>query len=372
MLGLLQGVSSDEHVSNIVSNNFGDSVAGSSWDGPQVQVWGSTAYVPQAPFILGGTIRDNVIFGRPFEQQRYRAAVSAAQLEADFVALPGGDMTELGFTTTGLASTRVENCSVCAVGYGGSNCTACPPGTFNPQSGTTAPCRSCNCTAKPCQLSGCNSRSGSCSYVPDLSKVGSDCGTPGFPMKCYENGQCGYLCTPLNCSSPFYAGGCGVNLTNGCPGQVINCSCPNPWDSCDAPNGPGRLGTCSCKPKKCPWEAPPAMFNSSAYCGRDLDDGCGGRMDCPCTGDREICSTWELANEIGYCQCPKPRTCDDYKPLCGGGLSTGCRGRRPLECSNCTWRPLKPLPTDVLQAVTVSLDKHPIGRQAAPEALEAP
>jgi len=96
MLGLLQGVSSNENVSNIVTSNSGDSASGNSWGGPQVQVWGSTAYVPQAPFILGGTIRDNVIFGREFEQQRYHAAVTAAQLEADFAALPGGDMTELG------------------------------------------------------------------------------------------------------------------------------------------------------------------------------------------------------------------------------------------------------------------------------------
>jgi len=50
----------------------------------------------QAPFILGGTVRDNILFGRPYEEERYRLAVQAAQLEADLAMLPAGDMTELG------------------------------------------------------------------------------------------------------------------------------------------------------------------------------------------------------------------------------------------------------------------------------------
>lgn len=62
----------------------------------QVQIYGSTAYVPQAPFILGGTVRDNIMFGREYDEARYRVAVQAAQLEPDLAQLPAGDMTELG------------------------------------------------------------------------------------------------------------------------------------------------------------------------------------------------------------------------------------------------------------------------------------
>jgi hypothetical protein len=62
----------------------------------QVSVIGSTAYVPQAPFILGGTVRDNIMFGREYDEARYRVAVQAAQLEPDLAQLPAGDMTELG------------------------------------------------------------------------------------------------------------------------------------------------------------------------------------------------------------------------------------------------------------------------------------
>lgn len=41
-------------------------------------------------------MRDNILFGRPYEEERYRLAVQAAQLEADLAMLPAGDMTELG------------------------------------------------------------------------------------------------------------------------------------------------------------------------------------------------------------------------------------------------------------------------------------
>lgn len=59
-------------------------------------VVGTTAYVPQTPFILGGTVRDNILFGRPYQEDQYRVAVQAAQLEPDLAQLPAGDMTELG------------------------------------------------------------------------------------------------------------------------------------------------------------------------------------------------------------------------------------------------------------------------------------
>lgn len=57
---------------------------------------GTTAYVPQSPFILGGTVRENILFGRQYEEEPYNTAVQAAQLGPDLAQLPAGDMTELG------------------------------------------------------------------------------------------------------------------------------------------------------------------------------------------------------------------------------------------------------------------------------------
>lgn len=71
----------------------------------QVSVIGSTAYVPQSPFILGGTVRDNIMFGRQYDEERYRRAVQAAQLEPDLAQLQAGDMTELGEWGSGVVLT---------------------------------------------------------------------------------------------------------------------------------------------------------------------------------------------------------------------------------------------------------------------------
>jgi ABC-type transport system involved in Fe-S cluster assembly fused permease/ATPase subunit len=42
------------------------------------------------------TIRENICFGRPFEEERYWAAVKSACLEPDLEILPNGDLTEVG------------------------------------------------------------------------------------------------------------------------------------------------------------------------------------------------------------------------------------------------------------------------------------
>ncbi|KAG9131178.1 hypothetical protein Leryth_006037 [Lithospermum erythrorhizon] len=57
---------------------------------------GSTAYVPQVPWIQSGTIRDNIIFGRDFEPSRYSAVLKACALEHDLSLMTGGDMACIG------------------------------------------------------------------------------------------------------------------------------------------------------------------------------------------------------------------------------------------------------------------------------------
>ncbi|KAJ8692856.1 hypothetical protein PTI98_010127 [Pleurotus ostreatus] len=57
---------------------------------------GSVGYCPQTAWIQNLTIRENICFGRPFEEERYWAAVRDACLEPDIDMLPYGDMTEVG------------------------------------------------------------------------------------------------------------------------------------------------------------------------------------------------------------------------------------------------------------------------------------
>ena len=57
---------------------------------------GSRSYVSQPPFILRDTVAENVTFGLPYEEGRYREALRGAALEADVSRMPLGDQTDAG------------------------------------------------------------------------------------------------------------------------------------------------------------------------------------------------------------------------------------------------------------------------------------
>uniref|UniRef100_A0A8C4ZAE5 ABC-type glutathione-S-conjugate transporter n=1 Tax=Gadus morhua TaxID=8049 RepID=A0A8C4ZAE5_GADMO len=61
-----------------------------------VAVRGSVAYVPQQAWIQNATLRDNILFGKPFAEQKYHSVLEACALTPDLEVLPGGDMTEIG------------------------------------------------------------------------------------------------------------------------------------------------------------------------------------------------------------------------------------------------------------------------------------
>ncbi|EAW12809.1 ATP-dependent bile acid permease [Aspergillus clavatus NRRL 1] len=55
-----------------------------------------TAYIAQVPWIEAATIRENVLFGLPFDGQRYRKVLYACALVQDLQILDDGDLTEVG------------------------------------------------------------------------------------------------------------------------------------------------------------------------------------------------------------------------------------------------------------------------------------
>lgn len=57
---------------------------------------GSIAYVSQVAWIQNATVQDNILFGKPLDQNRYDAVVKACALESDFLQLLAGDQTEIG------------------------------------------------------------------------------------------------------------------------------------------------------------------------------------------------------------------------------------------------------------------------------------
>lgn len=61
-----------------------------------VRLGGSIAYCPQQAWIQNATVRDNILFGRPLDKDRYDAVIEECALRTDLRLLPHGDMTEIG------------------------------------------------------------------------------------------------------------------------------------------------------------------------------------------------------------------------------------------------------------------------------------
>ncbi|KAL3456944.1 P-loop containing nucleoside triphosphate hydrolase protein [Aspergillus heterothallicus] len=53
------------------------------------------AYAPQKPFLISGTIRDNILFGLPLDGAFYEEVLSAVSLTSDLARFPDGDATRL-------------------------------------------------------------------------------------------------------------------------------------------------------------------------------------------------------------------------------------------------------------------------------------
>lgn len=61
-----------------------------------VKFGGSVGYCPQSAWIQNATVRENICFGRPFDENRYWDAIRDSCLGPDLEMLPNGDLTEVG------------------------------------------------------------------------------------------------------------------------------------------------------------------------------------------------------------------------------------------------------------------------------------
>lgn len=69
-------------------------------------------------------IRDNILFGQPWDEERYWAAVKAACLEPDLAILSGGDATSIGEKGINLSGGQRQRVSIAR--YAGCCCLALP------------------------------------------------------------------------------------------------------------------------------------------------------------------------------------------------------------------------------------------------------
>lgn len=61
-----------------------------------VDIYGSVAYVAQCSWIQSGTIRDNILYGKPMNKAKYEMAIRCCALDKDIENFDHGDMTEIG------------------------------------------------------------------------------------------------------------------------------------------------------------------------------------------------------------------------------------------------------------------------------------
>eukprot|EP00873_Tetraselmis_striata_P045813 jgi/Tetstr1/466077/TSEL_010663.t1 len=67
-----------------------------SCESGEVQLLGRVSFCPQQPWIMNATLRENILFGQPFDALWYQTVLTACQLQPDLEMLPGGDMAEIG------------------------------------------------------------------------------------------------------------------------------------------------------------------------------------------------------------------------------------------------------------------------------------
>ncbi|XP_063975408.1 ATP-binding cassette sub-family C member 10 isoform X2 [Diachasmimorpha longicaudata] len=68
------------------------------------------AYVRQTPWLQRGTIRENILFGKAYDYNKYRNVIKACALDDDLVSLPNKDLAavgEAGVTLSGGQKTRI-------------------------------------------------------------------------------------------------------------------------------------------------------------------------------------------------------------------------------------------------------------------------
>ncbi|CAL9009831.1 unnamed protein product [Prunus brigantina] len=61
-----------------------------------VDVFGTLAYVSQTSWVQSGTLRDNILYGRPIDEIKYDKAIKACALDKDIDSFDHGDLTEIG------------------------------------------------------------------------------------------------------------------------------------------------------------------------------------------------------------------------------------------------------------------------------------
>jgi ATP-binding cassette subfamily C (CFTR/MRP) protein 1 len=81
----------------------------------------SIAYCPQQAWIQNGSVRENIVFGHPFDERRYQETIRACALQRDLEILPAGDETEIGEKGINLSGGQRQRISLARAVYSNAN-----------------------------------------------------------------------------------------------------------------------------------------------------------------------------------------------------------------------------------------------------------
>lgn len=76
------------------------------------------AYCPQQAWIMSGTVKDNILFGRPFDASLYARAIDESCMRRDLAQLPQGEDTSIGEGGAGLSGGQKQRLSLARALYG--------------------------------------------------------------------------------------------------------------------------------------------------------------------------------------------------------------------------------------------------------------
>ncbi|XP_076803641.1 ATP-binding cassette sub-family C member 5-like [Clavelina lepadiformis] len=82
-----------------------------------VGINGTLAYVPQQAWIFHASVRDNILFGMPWDKEKYDKVVAACSLTSDFEILPDKDFTEVGERGINLSGGQKQRISLARAVY---------------------------------------------------------------------------------------------------------------------------------------------------------------------------------------------------------------------------------------------------------------
>uniref|UniRef100_UPI00358FE290 ATP-binding cassette sub-family C member 12 isoform X2 n=1 Tax=Myxine glutinosa TaxID=7769 RepID=UPI00358FE290 len=111
LLGVCGNVGSGK--SSLIASLLGQMELGSG----KVSVNGSIAYVPQQAWILHMTVRENILFGEEYEEQRYNEVIEVCGLKSDLEILMHGDETEIGERGLNLSGGQKQRVSLARAIY---------------------------------------------------------------------------------------------------------------------------------------------------------------------------------------------------------------------------------------------------------------